>query len=266
MFIHEKFVFNNIDCSEYGIIVVRPDSNSIETPWGVNRSIIEEKIPSNPIAFFMGVEEIPLTIKINIAKVDGKKWNGKERREIISWLFLKNYAPLISYDDPDIAYYVLINNDVTRVDFGLESGYVELQFRSLAPYGYSYPKSDIYYPSSIIHNNIHNSIITIENKSNILDYYYPKLRFEMLDAGDLTIQNLTVKGETFKFTGLQQGEIIYIDNESRYIESSLQSQGIFRRGNFNKSYLRLTRGKNRLKITGNANLSFVSFQVPMSAS
>lgn len=262
MFIETGFVFDDIDAYErFGIIVVKPDSSGmIQMPFGVNREIIQEKVAGNPIPFFYGVDENQLPIKINIMKENGK-WSTKERKEIIQWLFQKTYKPLISYDNPDIAYFVLIEGEPQRYDTSLQEGYAELQFRSLAPWGYSYPKSVLYYPKHTLINN--NNIITIDNKSNVQKYYYPEIQFEILSGTSFSVQNLSLQGETFEFTDLQTNEILYVNNNKKFIQSSLESNGIFRRDNFNGKWLRLIQGRNRLKIIGDVNLE-LRVQYPIS--
>lgn len=264
MFIETGFVYNDIDSSEFGIIVVRPnDSNGlINMPWGIKRTVLEEKIPLNPIPYLYGVDTEPLIIKIAIMPENGL-WTSKERRDIVAWLFQSQYKPLISYDDPDVAFFAVAQGSPERFDTGLSSGYAEIEMRCNSCYGYSYPKSKPYYPSSIIHNNINNSIITLENKSNVVQYHYPIVKFELLSGTSFSVQNLTLGGEIFEFTGLQAGEIIYIDNNKKIIQSSLESEGTYRYSNFNKKWLRLIRGQNRLKITGDINIEF-TLQFPMS--
>lgn len=260
LFINTNFMFDDIDCSEFGIIVVKTNSGMIEMPFGTRRSIIEEKRQFNPVPFFYGVDEEPLTIKITIAKENDGKWNYQERRNIIKWLFQKEYKPLISYDNPDIAYYVIVQGDSTRLDNSLEQGYATIELRANAPWGYSYPKSLLNYSRNMLLNN---DTIVIDNRSNIQKFYYPEVQFEILSGTSFSIQNLSLQGEIFEFKNLQPNEIIYVDNNRKFIISNLEKQGVFRRENFNGKWLRLIQGRNRLKVTGDVNLE-LRLQFPVA--
>jgi hypothetical protein len=78
-------------------------------------------------------------------------------------------------------------------------------------------------------------------------------QFETSTNTSLKIKNLTVSGEETIFNNLQTTEILCVDNENQKIESSTGQERI---SNFNFVFLRLSKGINRLQITGKGYLQF----------
>jgi hypothetical protein len=102
------------------------------------------------------------------------------------------------------------------------------------------------------------NIIELENRSNINNYYYyPIFEFTLTgDSTDVIFRNLSDGGRELTFTGLNQGETIYIDNMRGEI---ISSTGLPRLSKCNRKWFRLTTGVNRIQIitngTGGINLT-----------
>ena len=73
----------------------------------------------------------------------------------------------------------------------------------------------------------------------------PILRLHMADAGDLSSVNHSYDDRALVFTGLSKGEEITVDTEGRG-----------RLAKFNKCFLRLRPGVNRLTITAPAGTTY----------
>ena len=132
---------------------------------------------------------------------------------------------------------------------GLKQGYITLTFRCDAPWAYTpFYITPIYDYSQ----NTSGVVLSIDNASDLL--LYPEIWITKVGNGDISIINKTNGGAEFKFTGLLDGEIVYIDNENEYIETSLSNT--YRYANFNNNYLELVVGTNNLFITGTCKLQF----------
>ncbi|MDD4387579.1 MAG: hypothetical protein PHD15_07525, partial [Clostridia bacterium] len=80
--------------------------------------------------------------------------------------------------------------------------------------------------------------------------YYPEIEFELKDTNtDFKLQNITVGGEILEFQGLQQNEIVYVNNENKQILSNISGSYPITKC-VSKQWLRLVYGINNIQITG----------------
>ena len=95
-----------------------------------------------------------------------------------------------------------------------------------------------------------------------MKYYKPKIEIELVNNNtDVSLKNLSNNGEIFSFTGLKPNEIISIDNENEFIKSNNQLSNPFSK--FNRKWLKLVYGVNRLEVTGQCNIA-VKSQFPIA--
>lgn len=245
MYLETGFTFNGVHSSDFDLIAVRMDDGLIEFPFGVNREIIEEKInKKNP--YFFGIDEKPLEFTIQLSKQGAIDYDL--RRKIVKWLFTDTYKPLMFDDREFIVYYAIAIGEPTRMDNGLEEGYITVKFRTSSAYGYSKPVT--------IRELVEGTkIITITNIGNVLNEYYPEVEFTLKgDNTNLIIQNVSDNGYEFTFNNLSVGETVYVDNAKKRIISDLPDT--YRYDNFNENWLKLLYGRNILKITGDCEIQF----------
>lgn len=78
----------------------------------------------------------------------------------------------------------------------------------------------------------------------------------MYGGDNISIQNLSDNNRTFQFKGLPGGRslTIYVDNKNQVITNSLDLNLY---PYFNMKFMRLVKGDNLLKITGNAEVKFI---------
>ena len=78
----------------------------------------------------------------------------------------------------------------------------------------------------------------------------------MYGGDSISIQNLSDNNRTFQFKGLPGGRslTIYVDNKNQVITNSLDLNLY---PYFNMKFMRLVKGDNLLKITGNAEVKFI---------
>jgi phage-related protein len=245
LFINEKFMYNGISSDYYDIYIVRVGgSNLIQGQSGINRAIIKDRIPNNPISCLFGIQEEPLTFKIQLF-LDGV-WTIDRQMEVIGWLFRNDYKPFYTYDNPEIVYYCMPMGNPSRYFNGIKEGYLELEFECNAPY----PFTQVYQQTFDFSSNNGTQTFILTNHSNIIDYkHYPEIEFQLMgDSEGVSITNITDNGNTFSFEGLYVGETVYVDNTKKIIKSDQFNK--FRYNEFNKKWFRLLYGENQIQITG----------------
>jgi len=257
------FLYDNQKGSDFGLSIVTIGSNDGLSSFGTNQSIIEQKLKTIDEPFFQGVSREPITIPLTFAILDNTvKWDYEKRSQIVNWLFQSDYKEFISEDNDSICYYLLATGESQRWDNGINNGYITISFRMRTPYAYTLKQEEKY---EITQDN---NVIELVNRSNIRDYrYYPIFEFIMpTDATSISFQNLSDGGKEINFTGLNGGEIIYLNNKTGEI---ISSTGLLRLSSCNRKWFYLTYGVNRVKVvcdgTGTNEIDLtVSMQFPVN--
>jgi phage-related protein len=259
LFIGEKLIFDDIDLyNQYGLINVDVGTSGMkELPFGVKRSLIEEQV--NNTSYLMGTNDEPLSFRLQLTFADNRKWDIDTRREIVQLLFQKNYKPILSQSYTGICWFVIAEGESKRFDNYLEQGYIDINFRCDASHGWSYPAAVQNFDFT---DNSTTTTIELENMSNVEEYYMPEIEFTLTSGSALTLKNLSDGGREFTFSGITTGETIYVNNKNKRILTSL-GDNFYRLSKFNKSWLKLSQGKNYIEVTGKCNLQ-VRSQFPMS--
>jgi hypothetical protein len=82
----------------------------------------------------------------------------------------------------------------------------------------------------------------------------PEIWIEKIGDGDLSIINRTNNNQEFKFVGIYDREMLYIDCEREYIETDINLK--YRYDSFNNNYLELLPGENILEFKGTFKVKF----------
>ena len=253
MFIGTHFSYNGIDSDSMGVMIINnPSGNGIrEIQHGVARTIIESK--NRDKSYYNRVEAQPLAINgLTIGLMDGQFFDEDKRKELVEWLFQDDYKPFISEDNPDLIYNVIFL-DSKRNDTSNLQGWLSVDMRCSDPTPYM--DNTYIYDSLLINNPSTGTTINIMNLCNCYKYYCPKLIFTLQGADTgVSFQNVTNNNQTLIFSGLNQGEAITINNDSKLITSSL---GISRVYNCNRNWMSLVRGLNTIKVIGKCKLTIV---------
>jgi hypothetical protein len=181
--------------------------------------------------------------------LDDLYWTEEERMKIAQWLFT-----------PDNQFHNFVSEDYNLV-FSLQftdgqnfdnynnQGYVTFQAEMQHPYPFTIPAEQF----EDLSDNDATTIIEVENKSNVVEYYNPLIQFELVgDTNTFKIKNLTVSGEETIFTNLTPLDTVNVDCLTQRIESVSGNNYI---DNFNFVFPRLVYGVNRLEITGKCYLT-----------
>lgn len=177
------------------------------------------------------------------------------KREIMSWLCQGDDFCKLIINKPEVEdyYYMCKFKDVNEIT---KNGYcVGFKLTAIfnSPYQYGRETS-----ASLPEGNYDNYEIEIINKSDFEDrYIYPKIEFTLTDGDEIEIINQT-DDETriFKFVKLTKNKPVIIDNELKIIEGDDAFLS-----NFNKNWLRLKKGKNKLKVTFKGSLKITCPQI-----
>lgn len=219
----------------------------------MQQDIIEEESGTD-IPLFLGVKRKCPTFPVTIMKMDENNkplpFRKGEMDEICRWLIQKEYKPFVSWDNTGIVYYVLFTKGNNYQNCARE-GYIKLDMRLAAPYGYSNQLIDYYRVTN-------EKIIDVYNASNLDKFIYPDIEFELLDnCTDVIIENLTL-GEKMTFNNLDENDVIYVFNDGiKDVVSKIdKSKNIFKK--FNKQWIKLVYGKNKIKVTGNLKIKFIT--------
>jgi len=239
--------YDGISCEDFGLILVQVGSSvTTSSRFGLNRTIQEESVRGRKTPYFYGYDESPHDFPVTFAKYG--EWTDAQKTEVVKWLYKKDYKSFVSNDNIDITYYCMPVGEATFNDTGYGEGYVTLNMRCNSSYGYL-PKQELDFTIGTSPTTI-----TIVNGSGVNENYYPYLEVTVNSGTSFSLDNLQDSRSAFAFTGLNQGEKLYIDNERKIIETD--AAGVYRMNDFNKKWLRLLPGTNQIEVTGLVTLHF----------
>jgi hypothetical protein len=195
------FTFNSIASTSFTPSIINATLNNDMyefAPLGA-KSIREEKIQGRDLPYFYNVEYEPMSFTMTIAFENYA--TQAEVNEVIKWLYLPKKPALLSFTEYQLNYFGLfigqpnfyyVGNNIDGYKF---IGYIEVEFRANAPYGWTNPIYDTtntgdleILPSFTITNGvgIQDNTVTITNTTNSTSFVYT------LDANEV----LTFNGYT----------------------------------------------------------------------
>ena len=125
------------------------------------------------------------------------EWTPERRRDIFRWLVKDTYKPFQTADDLGKMYYALITNPSEIFTNGRQQGYVTCLFRTNAYHAWT-PE---YYSFFDLSDNETTTIITMQNLSNIENYFYPRIQITsttaMLPEDEIKLHNLSDQQNDF---------------------------------------------------------------------
>ncbi len=247
-----RFIFDGKDSQDFGLNIIKISSGFYPTPYISGQNIIEEIIPNKHENYFFGVKKHPFQFDITFSLLD-EEFTHDKKIDLAKWLIHDEYKMFQSYDDfkdnshdaLNKFYYVIATNQADFMSGGTNKGYFTLTFRTNAPWAYSRVIKTSHDCSGITEP----FIFKINNRSNVLKYYYPEIEIQVGSSEDnIELINLTDNNREFIFTDVEAGEIIYIDNNRHKIFSNKDAEVYSRLGNFNKGWLRLKQGVNKIQV------------------
>ena len=243
MFNSKYFIYNGINSIDMGVDLVRIETGMIESRFGESRNIIEDYVQNKNKRYNFGLSKEPLTFSVTISLKE-KEWTTEKKMSLIKWLFQEEYKDFVSTDDLSVVYKCLVVSDSIRFDNSMKLGFATLVFRCDSSHAYTPLATTVKDFADLTSPEI----FEISNHSNVLEYYYPEIEFELIDfETDFKIKNLSNNGEIFEFTDLVPQEKVYIDNDNKIIVSSIPDT--YRLGNLtDKKFFRLVYGVNQIEV------------------
>lgn len=240
------FVFDGIPCEEYELMVYDVGSHAqSERKFASGVTIVEEKIPTRWKPLFYGVKhenklKFTMVFGLNDQRVSANDpLSVQEMETIASWLTANDdycWLEIIQPDMEAVRYRCMITG-LEVIEYGWIPWALKATVECDSPYGYLYPKE---FTFSSGRN-------TLYSKSSHGGYYYPKLEISMASGGDITIENLSDEGRSFRMTGVPTAvKKISVDCDTGVITSDA---GINLYPYCNFQFLRLVRGENILNIS-----------------
>ncbi len=246
-----NFYYNGVSSASLGVYLIRTSSGLINLPYIPQRDLIEEfpTMSQSPFSSKSKAQQYQFTLAFSTLTND---MTTAKMKTIATWLFQETYKPFYSTDEPDKIYYLFAINQVDFLTNGINEGYFEVTFKSKFPYALM--------RSSTVNYTINGTqTITINNLSNVSQYYYPVFQFTITDTSSFSIQNLSDGNRSTTQNVVAIGETVYFDNAKRQI---ISSTGLSKYADFNKTWLRLVQGENQLSVSSKCTLQF-SLQFPI---
>jgi len=257
----QHFRFNEIESQSMNLHIVKMSQDTfIETPYWGGRDIQERIVRNKLRPFHYGISKEPIEFSLELALLDEnnqpKEWTSQIRYDISKWLLHDDYKPFQTYDDLTKIYYGIFI-DKSNLSLINNQGYMELTFRTNSPYAWS----GIEILNFDLSNNTTSQVISLENKSNIVQKYKPKIEIELVNGEtSINLINTSNGNKEFQFVDLIADEIVSIDNENELILSDKFGSNPLEK--FNEEWLELIQGVNEIEVIGKCKIQ-VKSQFPI---
>lgn len=234
------FHFNNISSREMGLVNVNTNSGLFEEIFLPSRTIKTIKVRGNDKSYLQSTEKDNISLPLTFLLPEN--YTEADIRKIARWFNQDYYQPFYFDSFPQRIFYVMYQGDSRISHNGAGQGYFTIELVSNSPYSYS----PVYSTNSLTIDNITNGYnLEIENDGD--ESIFPEVWITTKGHNEVKINNFS-NGVKFSLSNLSLSEQIYIDNEKRDIITDLPLT--YRYDNFNKQYLELSRGVNRLQLIG----------------
>ena len=234
-----------------GLNIVRVDGGGMfPVPYTSSKNIVQDINPRTSTPYFYRTTMQPLSFTVTFSTLD-VACDEEKRYEIAQWLFKPDYRIFISDDYIDKWYYVIATNQSDFITNGNDQGYFTVEFKCK----HAYPMSPIYIDTFDLLSNNTTTNITINNRCNIMEYFYPEIEIALdATATGFSLKNMSDGGRTTTFASLSNSEIVYMDGAKKILVSSTTNP---RYDKFSsKNWLRLVYGVNTIQVTGKVELQF----------
>ncbi|WIV10546.1 phage tail domain-containing protein [Proteiniborus sp. MB09-C3] len=243
------FIFDGIKSSDMGLYIIELEPGRSLTPYWGSQSVIERNSRRKITTNLIGINRYPIEFNVKFSLLKNQ-WTTQKRNEIARWLLHDTYKEFQTCDDLGKYFYAICNSS-SDLNLIHNRGYFELTFRTNSQFAWS----PIYISEFDLSDNVSTKIIEVENKSNVVKYFYPKLQFSLKNnTTNFSIRNLSNGGKVFSFENLNPNETVGVDNEEKIVLSDNPMSNPFSK--FNRNWLALVQGVNYLEITGQCDLKF----------
>jgi len=266
LFYGRSFTISDQPSEFFNILISSPEGGDVSTNASNDVELMTESIYRRPKVYLLGVKQSPV-LEFDVHFNTPTELDASEAANASRWLFgSQTYRKLqIMQPDMDTVYFncFLTNPQIKRVGnivrgfsatvvcdapwaWEFEKTY---SFTASAPAPAGYPSGNVYYHY---------------NETDSSTYIYPNVEFTTNIFGDdVSIINISDNARNFEFTGLNASETITINGETKILASDSL---LNRLGNFNKNFLRLVPGLNRLFYSSSFSSLEMSYSTPKKVS
>lgn len=251
-----EFVFDEIPCSEYGLMVYNFASNGQGDASFSVGEMVEDRIAGRYDALTYGLQrnqpqEYTLVFGPNIMSVDmDEPLDRYEVEAIATWLTGHQKRKWLTIVQPDMESfrYKCYISDLTLITYGEMPWAFSCTVSCDSPFAYTYPEE---YEGAL---TVAGDQLVIRNRSSHHGYYKPRMEIES-SGSDICIVNHSDGDREFIFTDLPSGTIrIDLDNHNQVITNDA---GVNLYDKFNMNFMRLVRGDNVLSLFGDGVVRFI---------
>lgn len=248
------FIYNSIPSEIYNASLVFMDGDYTQRNAGSGVELITDTIRRNPRVLYLDAKQSPpLEFDIEVVFEEPvdifvftqiKDWLGGE----ISFKELQICAD--NFSDFYFNCYIELKEDLIY-----NGGYRGLTatVHCDAPWAWQHEEEDVYTFSDTTTKHL----VQFNNLSADSETLRPVIEITAKDAGDVSIINRSYQNRETKFSDLQAGETVTLDNLYGFISSST---GLRRVANFNKVFLKMDKGMNNLVISTNVSKLVIRYQ------
>lgn len=257
-FYGNEFSFDGRSCHEFGLMLYDFSGESQEdVDFTSAGDVIGDTIGARYDNLIYGVEtNKPLTYKLVFCVNEDRANRGEylrrsEVNEIATWLTgHQQYKRLFIYqNDTDDYYYRCVITGLKLLTHGNLPWGFSCTVTCDSPYAYTTNRTFTFSVNETAE-------ISINNYSAFRGYYKPRLLIKMTTVDDFEIINESDKNHTIAFSGLPADATeIHVDCLNEIIDSNSEAPNMYEF--WNKSFLRLVPGVNKLTIHGNGVLQLI---------
>lgn len=257
-----EFIFNGISCKAFDLMVYNTDGgtqNDVSFPSF--SKVHEERVPSRYSSYFYGSEqneplEFTITFGLNPDMLDSGKYLTRDViASITSWLTGSGgYKKLeILQDDLIGIYYMGRVSELKLLTNGMMPYGFSCIFTCDSPFAYM---AETEYACSVYGTEE----IELWNSSTYNGFYMPRIVIQKHNYGDISIVNHSDGDREFRFSGISNGCVLYIDNSQQIITSETGDNPY---SHFNFKFFRMKPRKNVITLSGAFDIRFI-FNFPVN--
>lgn len=247
MFKATEFLYDGVYSAKYGLKIASFDDNTLEETGYLSPNIAVGKAAKSKKFYYLGTTyESPPEHEFSV--VSESAIHEDILREVLLWLDARvGFKPLIIMQPgfEDLTYNCIFT--VTNLIYHAGSC-VGLRLSAKFDSNYILGKPT---KVQITGTGVSQEVVLFNKSDNIDHYVYPEVTFRTSD-GNVSIKNLTDDPAwEFLFKDLNHNVEYVVDNELKIITG--EGQNLL--GKFNKNWLRVLRGKNRLSVQINGAMT-----------
>lgn len=242
-----SFIYDNISSEDYGLYLGGFDISTIqESMASTNTELIYDRVNGRDENLIFGTKITEPVLQFELKLFSYDPLSRNDISYVDTWLFSNNTPKKLVLCQEDMTTYHFMaifskNNVISHANSPM--GFTCTVICDSA-YAYEFEREDVWQIQKD-----KELLIRFNNLNAGLGYLYPRIEFVCnQNDGKLIINNMT-DSRAFEIGGLQNGEVITID-EWFQIKSST---GLHRIENCNKQWLRFVKGVNNIYVSGNTS-------------